>query len=319
MAKTVSFKQAKSFTSNFLDLGDGQQMHYRVTGNPKGQPVVYLHGGPGAAGGMKHTKIFDQKKWLIIIPDQRGCGLSTPAGELANNNTAQLAKDLEFLRTTLKFEKWTVAGGSWGTTLALKYAESFPERVKGLLLRAVFLCRPEDDDWMFAPIGARSLYPEIWENACKISGLASQGDVRPMLWELANSNDFRDQQRAAALSRNWEGPIMRLRPKVQFKQAFEMEPWEVNSARIFFHYQQNNYFLAANELLDNASRIAHLPVEITHGRFDLACTFSQAYTLHKSLPKSNLAVADLAGHSGSEPSLYRLTAAASERLYSQIK
>jgi proline iminopeptidase len=318
-AKSGWFKRGKLLKRGKVPVGNGQHMAYQLAGNPKGMPVVYLHGGPGGEGSLKYTRMFDSKKWLVIVPDQRGCGLSTPQGTTTDNDTYKLVEDLELLREKLGIPDWVVSGGSWGSTLALKYAQSYPQRVKGLLLRAVFLARSEDEAWLFEADGARQFFPDIWDRACEISDVNQDEGTLQEVWQLAFSEKLAEQQRAAAFVANWEGTLLKLRAQANFRQPESFDQTEIDYARIFFHYQKHKFFLAENELLDNANVIANIPTEIVHARYDMVCPLAQAVALADALKQATLHIADLAGHSGSEPNVLRQGSLASESLYHRLR
>ncbi|MGH1536655.1 MAG: prolyl aminopeptidase [Gammaproteobacteria bacterium] len=268
-------------------------------GNPHGIPVVFLHGGPGAACEPFQRRFFDAKKYRIILFDQRGCGRSTPHAELSENTTDNLIADIEAIRKYLKIEKWLVFGGSWGSTLALAYAETYTECVTGLILRGVFLCRQRDIQWFYQD-GASYIYPDLWQNYISIIAEEEQSDLVSAYYKCLTSDDEKIQLDAARAWSIWEGGTSNLISKPSVLEHFADDHIALSLARIECHYFINNSFMQDNQLLDGAHKLKDIPGVIVHGRYDVVCPLEQAFALHQVWPKAELMVTPNSGHSATE-------------------
>ncbi len=268
-------------------------------GNPHGIPVVFLHGGPGAACEPFQRRFFEAKKYRIILFDQRGCGRSTPHAELSENTTDNLIADIEAIRKYLKIEKWLVFGGSWGSTLALAYAETYTECVTGLILRGVFLCRQRDIQWFYQD-GASYIYPDLWQNYISIIAEEEQSDLVSAYYKCLTSDDEKIQLDAARAWSIWEGGTSNLISKPSVLEHFADDHIALSLARIECHYFINNSFMQDNQLLDGAHKLKDIPGVIVHGRYDVVCPLEQAFALHQVWPKAELMVTPNSGHSATE-------------------
>ena len=268
-------------------------------GNPHGIPVVFLHGGPGAACEPFQRRFFDPEKYRIILFDQRGCGRSIPHAELAENTTENLITDIEAIRKYLKVEKWLVFGGSWGSTLALAYAEAYVECVTGLILRGIFLCRPRDIQWFYQD-GASYIYPDLWQDYLSVIAEDERNDLITAYYKRLTSNNRDLQLKAARAWSIWEGSTSNLIAKTSVLNHFADEHIALSLARIECHYFINNSFLRDNQLLEDAHILQNIPGVIVHGRYDVVCPVEQAYALHQVWQSAELIVTSRSGHSATE-------------------
>jgi len=290
-----------------LDVGDGQQLYWEESGNPDGKPVVFLHGGPGGGTAPFHRQFFDPKAYRIVLVDQRGCGRSTPhiadGASLDTNTTWHLVADIERLRTYLGIERWQVFGGSWGSTLALAYAQTHPERVTELVLRGIFLLRRKEIDWYYNG-AAGYVYPDEWEKfLAPVPETERQGDLVAVYHRLLHSPDEQVATAAAVAWSTWEGSTSALLPQPD-RVAETGEPrFALAFARIENHYFVNGGFLDEGRLLRDIDRIAHIPGVIVQGRHDVVCPAVSAWDLHRAWPGSRLHIVPDAGHAASEPGI----------------
>lgn len=268
-------------------------------GNPQGIPVIFLHGGPGAACEPFQRRFFDPEKYRIILFDQRGCGRSVPHAELAENTTQYLVSDIETLRENLKIEKWLVFGGSWGSTLALAYAQAHAECVSGLILRGVFLCRDRDIRWFYQD-GACYIYPDLWQDYIKVIPEDERKDLVSAFYQRLTSDDKNTRLQAARAWSLWEGSTSNLTTKPSVLNHFTDEHIALSLARIECHYFVNHSFISDNQLLEDADKIKNIPGVIVHGRYDVVCPVEQAYLLHQAWPSSEFIITPNSGHSATE-------------------
>jgi len=292
-------------------------LHVEECGNPEGIPVLFVHGGPGAGCEPYHRRFFNPEAYRIILFDQRGCGRSTPHAALEGNTTQALVADIEALRRHLGIERWLLFGGSWGSTLALAYAEAHPERVQGLVLRGVFLCRPHEIRWFYQQ-GASRLFPDLWEEYLAPIPEAERDDLLHAYYRRLTGDDEVARMQAAKAWSLWEGRTSTLRPNADVVAHFGDPYTALSLARIECHYFVNDSFLEPNQLLRDARRLADIPGVIVHGRYDVVCPVENAWQLHRAWPRSELAIIPDAGHSAGEPgtvdALVGATDAFAERL-----
>lgn len=280
----------------------GHKLYVEESGNPDGIVVVFCHGGPGGGSNPVHRCFYDPQVYRIIIFDQRGCGLSTPHASLEDNDTWVLLTDLEFIREQLQVDKWVVAGGSWGSTLALVYAINYPERVQGLLLRGIFLARQQDYDWLYAQSGgARQIFPDHYRDFIAAVTPIADGDEIAAYHTLLTSNNEIERLHAAKCWSVWEGKISTLKSQSNIESHCSETHMALALARIECHYFVNRCFLDDNYILDNIGKIADIPGYIIHGRYDVVCKIENAFTLQAHWPNGQLQVVPGAGHSGLEP------------------
>jgi len=274
-------------------------LYVEECGNPAGLPVVFLHGGPGAGCEAMHRRFFDPERYRIVLFDQRGAGRSTPHAELTDNTTWHLVTDLEKIREELRISDWVVFGGSWGSTLALAYAQRFPERVLGLILRGIFLGRPRDIQWLYQE-GASRLFPDIWERFLEPIPAAEHGDLVQAYYRRLTSDDELERLRAARAWSRWEGATSTLTTKNTVIEHFGEAHLALSLARIEAHYFVHRVFLESDQLLRDIERIRGIPGIIIHGRYDVICPAEQAWSLARAWPEAQLGIVPTAGHAASE-------------------
>ncbi len=291
--------QPKPFHDGYLPEQEGHSVYFAQYGNPEGEAVVLLHGGPGSCSKPRHAQSYDLERVQVITFDQRGCGESKPAGMLENNNTQRLVQDTERLREYTGIEQWFVAGGSWGSALALAYAQEHPERVRGLLLHALFLARPEEIAWAFQrENGLERLFPDVWERRLRfLERYGATPETAPrILLEAMRGADEGTQKDVAAGVINWESNLLSVTDDVSYKEAEDMDDSAVQSARIFLWYEANNFFLEENQLMCNMKRISRIPAVIVHGRYDVLCPLKQVWELKQWHENIDVVVLPSSGH-----------------------
>lgn len=290
-----------------LEVGDGQRLYWEVSGNPDGKPVVFLHGGPGGGTSPVHRRFFYPRAYRIVLFDQRGCGRSVPhvadGADLSVNTTGRLVDDIERLRTHLGVQRWMVFGGSWGSTLALAYAQRHPERVTELVLRGIFLVRRSEIDWYYNG-GAGTLFPEAWSGFCAPLADAPAGEHPVDTYHrLLHSPDPEVALRAAVAWSQWEGATSSLLPHPE-RVAETSEPrFALAFARIENHFFAHGGFLDEGQLLRDAHLLQEIPGVIVQGRYDVVCPPRSAVDLHRAWPQSRLHIVDDAGHAATEPGI----------------
>lgn len=288
----------------YLQVSAEHKLYIEECGNPDGVPVVFLHGGPGASCEPVHRRYFDPERYRIFLFDQRGCGKSRPHASLHNNTTQDLVADLEKIRQKLGLEQWVVFGGSWGSTLALAYAEEHPQRVLGLLLRGIFLCRQQDVDWFYQG-GTARLFPDAWQDFLAPIPEQERGNLVQAYYARLTSDNELERMAAAKAWSLWEGRTATLRPDHSVIDYFSNPHLALSIARIECHYFINNSFFSENQLLDNAFKLKDIPGFIVHGRYDVICPVDQAFELHQRWPSSELKIVADAGHAVSEKGIAR--------------
>jgi proline iminopeptidase len=293
------------YATGRLKVSDVHELYYEQCGNPNGEPVVFLHGGPGAGLIADYRRFFDPNFYRIILFDQRGSGQSTPHACLEENTTWHLVDDIEQLRTELGIERWLVFGGSWGSTLALAYAETHPERVRGLILRGIFLCRQKEIRWFYQnPDGAGAIFPDVWEQFLNLIPEAERGDMLGAYHRRLTSDDEAVRWEAAKIWSTWEASALKLIPDQDLVDQFGEPQVALSLARIECHYFMNNcFFDTDNYLVENVGKIRHIPAVIVQGRYDIVCPMMSAWELHQAWPEAEFRVIPDAGHSVSEPGI----------------
>jgi proline iminopeptidase len=293
----------KPFRSGYLKVSALHEIYYEVSGNPEGKPAVFLHGGPGAATDPAHRSFFDPKHYLIVLFDQRGCGKSRPHAELRENTTWHLTADIEALRKHLGIERWLVFGGSWGSTLAIAYAEQHPTRVTELVLRGIFLLRQSEIDWLYQnPQGAGALFPDRWDDYVGHIPKPERADMVGAYYRRLTSKSASVRAAAARVWSVWEGATSHLLMSPSYLEKFEDALYAAAFARIECHYFINKGFLKRDDqLLRDVRRIRHIPAVIVQGRYDAVCPMRSAWDLHCVWPEAKLEVIPDAGHSAFEP------------------
>ena len=310
------FQPIEPFDVGLLKLDGINEMYFEQSGNPKGVPVVFLHGGPGAGSSPSHRQFFDPGFYRIVIFDQRGAGRSTPLGSLHNNTTPHLIVDLEQLRTHLGVQQWIVFGGSWGSTLALAYAEHYPERCLALVLRGIFLCRRSEIEWFL--YGLRNIFPEAWRTFASHLPASERGSILDAYHRLLNDSNPEVQLSAARSWSIYEGSCSTLLPNREVMASFASDRVALGLARIEAHYFKHNIFLPDNFLLENLPKIRHLPATIVQGRYDMVCPIVSADDLHRAWPEAEFRIIDAAGHSAFEPGIRVALISAMEKLKQEL-
>ncbi|GAA5058174.1 prolyl aminopeptidase [Nocardia callitridis] len=306
-ARRTTYRDIQPYASGLLEVGDGQSIYWETSGNPDGKPAVFLHGGPGGATGRAQRGFFDPAVYRIVLLDQRGCGRSTPhiadGASLEHNTTRHLVADIEAVRTHLGIERWLVFGGSWGSTLALTYAQRHPQRVTELVLRGVFLLRRKEIDWYYNG-AAGYLYPDEWEKFLAPVPEDERGqDLVEVYHRLLHSPDERVALEAATAWSTWEGATSSLLPN-QERVAESADPrFALAFARIENHYFRHRGFLDEGQLLRDIDTIAQIPSVIVQGRHDVVCPATSAWDLHRAWPGSVLHLVEDAGHTAFEPGI----------------
>jgi proline iminopeptidase len=303
--------------SGRLRLDRHHTMYWEESGNERGVPVVFLHGGPGGGSSPDHRRQFDPAFYRIILYDQRGAGQSTPLGELIDNTTAHLVADLETLRTHLGVGRWLVFGGSWGSTLALAYAEAHPERVLGLVLRGIFLGTPREIDWFMH--GIRFVFPEAWGSFAGFLPEAERSDLLANYYRRLTHPDAGVHMPAAHAWSRYESSCSTLLPDPELVAHFDEDAVALAIARIEAHYFVNRLFLPEGALLGGVDRIRRIPAVIIQGRYDAVCPIVTADDLHRGWPEAEYIVVPDAGHSAREPGVARELVAATDRFRARLR
>jgi len=303
-------------TRGMLALDATHSMYWEESGNPQGIPVVFLHGGPGAGSSADHRRFFDPECYRIIVYDQRGAGRSTPLAEITNNTTQLLIDDLERLRASLSIDRWQVFGGSWGSTLALAYAEAHPQRCAGLVLRGIFLGHPGEIDWFLYEL--RRFFPEAWRTFASHIPEAERADLLGAYHSRLIDPNPAIHLPAARIWSAYEGACSMLRPNVDTIRHFGGGHSALALARIEAHYFVNRVFLEENALLRDLDRIRHLPCVIVQGRYDAICPIMTADTLARAWPEARYVIVPDAGHSAWEPGILSALVEATETFKSTV-
>ncbi len=297
----------KPYDSGMLRVSPVHEIYYEESGNPKGKPVVFLHGGPGGGTDAKMRQFFNPKKYRIVLFDQRGCGKSRPQASLVDNTTWHLVADIEAIRQLLGIERWQVFGGSWGSTLALAYAQKHPERCTELVLRGIFLLRKSELDWFYQnPEGAASMFPDLWEDYLKPLSEEERADCVKSYYKRLTSEDPEVLLEAARAWSVWESALSYIKMNLNYVKRANAADFAAAVARIECHYFINGGFLERpNQLLEDVHKIRHIPAVIVQGRYDVVCPARSAWALHKAWPEADLRIIPDAGHSAFEPGTAR--------------
>ncbi len=294
------FPPLAAHTTGRIKVSDIHEIYYEECGNPKGLPVLMVHGGPGGGSNPLMRRFHDPEKYRIILFDQRGCGRSTPHAELRQNTTWDLVNDIEHLRKHLSVEAWQLFGGSWGSTLSLIYAISHPERVSGLILRGIFLLRRKEIDWFYSQ-GCNALFPDYYEDFISVLPDNERHDVVGAFYKRLTSSDRSIQLAAAKAWSQWEGSTVSLMPNPRRDKNMISNQYALAFARIECHYFYHAGFLDSdNWILDNLHRAHAIPSSIVHGRYDVVTPLANAWALHTAWPGSKLTIVQDSGHAMSE-------------------
>jgi proline iminopeptidase len=291
------------------------ELYYEQVGSPSGKPAVFLHGGPGGGIDANYRRYFDPARYHAVLFDQRGAGKSTPWASIEDNTTQDLIEDIEKLREHLGIERWLVFGGSWGSTLALAYAEAYPQCVTELVLRGIFLLREKEIRWFYQH-GASVIFPDAWEHFLAPIPPEERHDLLHAYHRRLTSEDREVMLEAARAWSRWEGSTSRLRFDAGLADALSGDELAEAFARIECHYFVNKGFLREGQLLDEVERIRHIPCVMVQGRYDVVCPIESAWELHRAWPESELIIVPDAGHSAREEGIADALRAAADRFAS---
>tara|TARA_Y100000389_G_scaffold43149_1_gene37806 strand:+ start:3496 stop:4428 length:933 start_codon:yes stop_codon:yes gene_type:complete len=291
---------AEPFSTHLLKTNSIHEIYVEEYGVQGGVPVIFLHGGPGAGTAPIYQKFFNPDKYHLIMFDQRGSGKSKPYGEISHNTSQDLISDINMILDFLNINTINIYGGSWGSTLALLYAEAYPERVISLTLRGIFLCRKEDIQW-FYQYGASEIYPQYWKDYISIVEPTKRNDILGAYYEMIHSDNEKISLNACREWSIWEGKSSCLIPSETVINAFDS--CSISLAKIESHFFKNNCFIEENQILKNIYKITDIPCSIVHGQYDVVCPIRQAYDLHEVYPNSKFIIAKDSGHSLLEPSI----------------
>ena len=300
MSRRTFYPEIQPYRAGYLEVSPEHSIYFEESGNPRGKPAVFLHGGPGGGTSPRQRRFFDPERYRIVLFDQRGCGKSKPHASLLDNTTWHLVSDIEALRKHLGIESWLVFGGSWGSSLALAYAETHPARVSELVLRGIFLLRRWELEWFYQH-GTSLLFPDAWQKYLAVIPLAERGDlISAYHRRLTSENAFVRQEAARAWS-VWEASTSNLLQDDAYIKSCEGDEFSLAFARIECHYFMNRGFLAhENQLLDDVTRLRHIPTVIIQGRYDVVCPLKSAWELSRAFPEADFRVVPDSGHSAYE-------------------
>ncbi len=286
--------------TGFLEVGSGHKLYYEECGNPHGKPAVFLHGGPGGGCSAKMRRFWNPDVYRIVLFDQRGSGKSTPHASLEDNTTWDLVNDIEILRAALQIEKWQVFGGSWGSTLALAYSQTHPERVTEIVLRGIFMLRKKEIDWFYQH-GASEIFPDRWQEYLKPIPKSERSDLLTAFHKRLTSDDAEVRLEAAKAWSTWEGPTSTLLPNAEIAADFSGNDLALALARIECHYFVNGGFMEEDQLIRDVGKIRNIPAVIVQGRYDVVCPMVSAWELAQAWPEADLRISPDAGHAAFEP------------------
>ena len=298
----ILYPPIEPYASGHLDVGDGHHVYWERCGTPGAKPAVFLHGGPGGGFSPDHRRLFDPARYDLLLFDQRGCGRSTPHASLDANSTWHLVADIERLRALVGVDQWLVFGGSWGSTLALTYAQTHPARVSELVLRGIFTIRQAEIDWYYQE-GASRIYPDKWERFIAPVPEAERGAMVAAYRRLLTGDDPATRIAAARAWSVWEGETVRLLPDPALSAVHDADDFALAFARIENHYFVHRGWLDEGQLIANAALLADIPGVIIHGRYDMACPAETAWALHKAWPQARFELIEGAGHAYNEPGI----------------
>lgn len=307
------YPETEPYRTHRLAVDARHTLYVEECGNPTGLPVIFLHGGPGAGLATYHRRFFDPARYRIVLFDQRGAGRSTPFADLTDNTTWHLVADIEAIREQLGIERWVVFGGSWGSTLGLAYAQTHPERVLGLVLRGIFLCRPAEIRWFYEEGGVSWILPEKWQRYAAVIPPEERGEMMEAYWRRLSSDDEAIRLAAAQAWGAWEGGSITLEESPETEATFASPEIAVSLARIEAHYFRHQGWLEPDQLLRDVAKIRHIPATIVHGRYDIICPAKSACDLAAAWPEADFHIV-LAGHAASEPAIVDQLVRATDKL-----
>jgi proline iminopeptidase len=311
------FPNIEPYITHRLAVDSTHELYLEECGNPEGLPVLFVHGGPGAGCEKYHRCFFDPTRYRIILFDQRGCGRSTPHACLENNTTPLLVADIEKIREHLGIDRWVLFGGSWGSTLSLVYAETHPDRVLGLILRGIFLCRPWEIRWFYQD-GAHRIFPDHWQEFIAHIPESEHHDLVSAHYRRLTGEDEVARMASAKAWSLWEGRTATLLPNPHVVDHFGSAHTALSLARIEAHYFMHNSFLETNQILRHASRLHGIPGIIVHGRYDMVCPLQNAWELAQAWPDAIFEIIPDAGHSASEPGIVNALVKATIQMATQL-
>lgn len=314
------YPETEPFDTGLLDVGEGQQIYYEVSGNPDGKAAVYLHGGPGGASSPDQRRVFDPAKYRIVLFDQRGCGkslphASVPEADLSTNTTWHIVADIEALRVHLGIDRWLVCGGSWGSALALAYAGKHRERVAELVLRGIFTLRKSELDWFYEG-GAANVYPDLWEGFVAPVPEDQRGRLIEAYSRLLNDPDPAVHVPAAKAWARWESSAITLLPNEELVEHFTEDAFAVAFARIENHFFMNAGWFDDGQLIDEAAKLTDVPGVIIQGRYDMCTPATTAWDLHRAWPEAEFRMIPDAGHAFTEAGILSAIVEATDRFAS---
>lgn len=308
------YPHIKPYVQHSLYVDDTHTLHVEECGSPNAIPVLFVHGGPGAGTEAYHRRFFNPDKYRIVLFDQRGCGKSTPHASLKNNTTQHLVSDIEHIRQKLGIEQWIVFGGSWGSTLALVYAQAHPDRVKALVLRGIFLCRKKEIDWFYELGGASKIYPDYWQDFIAPVPEGKRNDIVNTYYQIFTGSNEIARLAAAKAWSIWEGKTATLTAKKEVIDHFSHTHTALSVALIECHYFVNNAFLEPDQIIRNVDVIRHIPAYIVQGRYDMICPMESAWELHQAWPEAEFNIIPEAGHAAAEAGITSALVAIMNRL-----
>lgn len=297
--KASMYPPISPYTQHSLQVDSTHTLHIEECGNPLGIPVLFIHGGPGGGYQPVHRQFFNPDEYRIILFDQRGCGKSRPHACLTNNTSAHLIEDIEKIRRHLEIDEWLLFGGSWGSTLSLLYAQSYPERVLGMILRGIFLCRDQDLEWFYQK-GADRIYPDFWQDFIEPIEEDKRHNLIAAYHEALTGQDEVLKMRAAEAWSVWEGRTSNIVTDKNTVEYFGDPTHAIAMARIECHYFFHEAFIEPNQIIKNINAISEIPLTIVHGRHDMVCPINQAFELYNAAPHAKMIICEGSGHSAME-------------------
>jgi len=312
MANEHFFPPIEPYESGTLEVDQPHRLYWEQCGNPEGEPILFLHGGPGAGCTETDRRFFDPECFRVVLLDQRGSGRSRPIGELSNNTMADTARDIELLRESLGIESWHVFGGSYGSTISLFYAQEYPQRCKSLVLRGIWLLREEEIDWWLYRV--RMIQPELWNEFAEFIPESERDDLLEAYWKRLTGEDRELALEAAKQWSIYEGSCCTLLPNEEFTSHFADEDTAWAVARLEAHYFRNGKPDPDSLLLDRVKHIRHIPAFAVHGRYDIVCSVKNLIDLGQTWPELDCAISPDSGHSSHEPGITRELVAATNRI-----
>ena len=313
------YPEIKALRSHRLAVDSIHTLYVEEAGNPRGLPVVFLHGGPGSGCNENHRRYFNPKKYRIVLLDQRGCHRSHPAGATENNSTQGLVADLERIRTHLGIDKWLVFGGSWGAALGLLYAQAHPERVAGMVLRGVFLARRRDLTW-FVEQGVNRIFPDFWQEFIGVIPAPERDDLVSAFHRRVHGPDPALRREAALAWAKWTGRVVTYLLSSVDPHSYHPGDMEKVTREVLIetHYAKHGYFIAENQILNDVHKLPDAPIKIIHGRRDLTCALEASWALRQALPSAELTIVETGGHLAGEAVMVDALVGATDAMAKQL-